>query len=58
MKITSINVRVDDDTKARVAALAKVQGLSISELVRGWFYDCIELEEKALEQELRNYQED
>jgi hypothetical protein len=32
--------------------------MTISELVRGWFYDCIELEENALEQELRDYQED
>lgn len=53
MKITSINVRVDEDLKNRVAALAEVQGMTISELVRGWFIECVELEEDALEQELR-----
>ena len=54
MKITSINVRVDDELKQRVAALAEVQGMTISELVRGWFIECVELEEDALEQELAN----
>lgn len=54
MKITSINVRVSDELKERVAALAKVQGMTISELVRGWFIECVELEEDALEQELAN----
>lgn len=53
-KITTINVRVDEELKQRVAALAEVQGVSISELVRGWFIDCVELEEKVLAQELKN----
>lgn len=52
-KITSVNVRIDDELKARIAALAEVQGMTISELVRGWFIECVELEEDALEQELR-----
>lgn len=56
--VTSINVRVDADTKNRVAALARVQGITISELVRGWFFDCIELEEDVLDQELRALQEE
>lgn len=55
MKITTINVRVDEDLKNRVAALAEVQGMTISELVRGWFEECVELEEDALEQELREF---
>lgn len=53
-KITSVNVRIDDELKARIAALAEVQGMTISELVRGWFIECVELEEDALEQELAN----
>lgn len=56
LKITSINVRVDDDLKDRVARLAAVQGVTISELVRGWFLECVELEEDALEQELREFE--
>ena len=53
MKHTSVNVRVDDDLKERIAKLAKLQGMSISELVREWFIDCVELEERALADELR-----
>lgn len=53
-KITSVNVRIDDELKARIATLAEVQGMTISELVRGWFEECVELEEDALEQELSN----
>lgn len=49
-KITSINVRVDDDTKARVAALAEHYGQTISQLVREWLADCITIEEKAINQ--------
>lgn len=56
LKITSINVRVDDELKDRVARLAAVQGVTISELVRGWFLECVELEEDALEQELRDFE--
>ena len=55
IKLTSINVRVDDELKDRVARLAAVQGMSISELVRGWFTECVELEEDALEQELHEF---
>lgn len=58
VKITSINVRVDDDIKARVAALADFRGITISQLVREWFLDNIEKEEelvaKILEQEREN----
>ena len=54
-KFSSINVRVDEELKARVAALAEVQGVTISELVRSWFIECVELEEDALEQELKEF---
>ncbi len=47
-KITSINVRVDDETKERVAALADYYGQSISQLVREWLADCIAIEERAI----------
>ena len=50
MKITSINVRVDDDIKARVAAIADFRGITISQLVREWFLDNIELEERLMAQ--------
>lgn len=55
-KFSSINVRVDEDLKARVAKLAELQGVTISELVRYWFTECVELEEKALAQELESFQ--
>ena len=48
MKITSINVRVDDDIKERVAALAKHYDTTISSLVREWLLDCIKIEEKVI----------
>lgn len=57
-KITSINVRVDENIKARVAALADFRGITISQLVREWFLDSIEQDEalmaKVLEQEREN----
>ena len=56
-KFTTINVRVDDDLKARVSKLARVQGVTISELVRFWFTECVELEEDALEQELKDFED-
>lgn len=58
MKPTSINVRVDEDLKNRVTRLAKAQGVSISELVRDWFIECVELEEKALAPYLENLDEE
>ena len=53
IKHTTINVRVDDDLKKRVVKLAELQGMTISELVREWFIECVELEERALADELR-----
>ena len=50
MNITSINVRVDNETKNRVAAIAHEYDMTISELVRGWFEQCLELEENILDQ--------
>ena len=49
MNITSINVRVDNETKNRVAQIAHEYDMTISELVRGWFLDCIELEEDIID---------
>ena len=46
--ITSVNVRVDDETKNRIAAIAQFYEKTISELVREWFDDCIELEEGVI----------
>jgi antitoxin component of RelBE/YafQ-DinJ toxin-antitoxin module len=40
--ITSINVRVDDDTKNRIAAIAAYREITISDLVREWYADCLE----------------
>ena len=57
VKFTSINVRVDNDLKARVSALAKVQGVTISALVRDWFIECVELEERALAKELKEMED-
>lgn len=37
MAMTSINVRVDEDTKQRIAAIAAHYGITVSELVRGWY---------------------
>ena len=48
--ITSINVRVDIDTKNRVTAIAQEYNMTISELVRGWFNECLELEEDVIAQ--------
>jgi hypothetical protein len=50
-KITTINVRVDDETKARVAALAKHYDQTISELVREWLKDCIAIEERVINED-------
>lgn len=47
-KITSINVRVDDEIKERVAAIADYYGQTISQLVREWLADCIAIEERAI----------
>lgn len=57
MNITSINVRVDNETKNRVAAIAHEYDMTISELVRGWFLDCIELEEDVIDQANRKLNE-
>ena len=57
MNITSINVRVDNETKNRVAQIAHEYDMTISELVRGWFLDCIELEEDIIDQANRKLNE-
>ena len=58
LKPTSITVRVDADLKERVARLAQIQGVTISELARYWFAECVELEEDALAQEIANFSKD
>ena len=57
LKPTSINVRVDDELKARVKALARVQGVTISELARSWFEECVELQEDLLAKELEDFKQ-
>ena len=47
-KITSINVRVDDDIKAKVIAIAEARGITISQLVREWFKQLTEKEDNSL----------
>ena len=54
-KITSINVRIDEDLKARVSALADVQGRTISDMVRDWYIECVEHYEKILAHELAEF---
>lgn len=49
-KVTTINVRVDDDIKDRVAALAQHYDTTISALVREWLLDCIKIEERVIAQ--------
>ena len=47
-KITSINVRVDEDVKERILAIAKEYDMTISELIRTWYDILIEREEQFL----------
>lgn len=54
-KPTSINVRIDEELKNRVAALAAVQGRTISDMVRDWYIECVERYERVLAQELKEY---
>lgn len=55
-KLTSINVRIDEELKNRVAALAEVQGITISEMVRDWYAECVERYERVLAQELKEFE--
>ena len=54
-KPTSINVRIEEELKNRVAALAAVQGRTISDMVRDWYIECVEHYERVLAQELKEY---
>ena len=49
-KITSINVRIDDELKERIAALAAYQDITMSQLVREWLLYIVEVEEDMVEQ--------
>ena len=49
-KITSINVRIDDALKERIAAVAEYRDITISDLVREWYEQCLEEEERIIEQ--------
>lgn len=47
-RITTINVRVDEDVKNRILAIAKEYDMTISELIRTWYDILIEREEQFL----------
>ena len=47
-KITSVNVRIDDDLKERIAAVAAYRDITMSQLVREWFDTCIVEEEEII----------
>lgn len=47
-KITTINVRVDEDVKNRITAIADAYDITISELIREWYNILIEKEENIL----------
>ena len=49
-KITTLNVRIDDELKERIAAIAAYRDITMSQLAREWFNDCVELEEKVINQ--------
>lgn len=52
--ITSINVRVDDETKQRIQRIADYREITMSDLVREWYADCIQQEEKIIEEVKKN----
>lgn len=47
-RITTINVRVDEDVKNRILAIANEYDMTISELIRTWYDILIEREEQFL----------
>lgn len=57
-KITSVNVRIDDELKERIAAIAAYRDITMSQLVREWLNYCIEDEEDMIEQAKRHLSED
>ena len=57
-KITTINVRIDDELKERIAAIAAYQDMTISQLVRGWYEYLVEIEEDMIDQVKRQLGEE
>ena len=55
-KISSINVRVDEELKNRITRLAAVQGITISEMMRYWYEDIVENLEDVLADELEAFE--
>lgn len=49
-KITSLNVRIDDELKERIAAIASYRDITMSQLAREWFDYCVKEDEAIMEQ--------
>ena len=54
-KLTSVNVRIDEELKERISRLAAVQGISISVMVREWYEECVARYERVLADALTNF---
>lgn len=57
-KITTINVRIDDELKERIAAIAAYQDMTMSQVVREWLCYCAEMDEAVIDKVKRQLGED